>query len=421
MAVKRRKVVVLGAGYAGIRVLQDLQKKNKHEWLDFVLVDRKHNHVFQGDLYEVASAFNKKITEECLLGLKDCVAIPVENLIDIKKVQFICDEIIDIQHLKKKVVLKNGADLEYDYLVVALGSATNYYGIPGLDEYSFPLKTVEDALAINCHLDRMFKELGESKSQGTVQISVGGGGATGVETVCELVGSLKLLCKKYGYDYRKVQLQLIEGTDVLLGLDRKGTLKVKARLNYLGVKLYLQRFITRVDKKNIELKKPDGGKQLVSSDVLIWTGGVMVNPVVAKSLGSKKARGAIEVNPYLQSNIDKHIFAAGDNAYFKDSPGARPLPMLAQTAISEGGVIAENLMNLIEGKELKAYVPIKTRMLVPLGGKYALFKSGDFLMTGFFAWVLKRLVYLKYALSVLPFMKAYRKWNHSNRIFMEND
>ncbi|MBI4231719.1 NAD(P)/FAD-dependent oxidoreductase [Candidatus Peregrinibacteria bacterium] len=421
MGVKRRKIVVLGAGYAGIRVMQDLLKKNKHSWLDFILVDRSHNHVFQGDLYEVATAFNKKITDECLFELKDCVAIPIESLLDLKRAQFICDEVIDINHLKKKVILKKGADLSYDYLVVALGSCTNYYGIRGLKEHSFPLKTAEDALAINCHLDKLFKDLWQKNDQRHIKISVGGGGATGVETACELTGSLKLLCKKYGHPLTKVQIQLIEGLDTLLGLDQKGTWRVMERLKALGVKVYLERYISKVSESEIELKLPDASKQSIYSDVLIWTGGVMVSPVVARSLGSARFRGAIEVNPYLQSNIDSHVFAAGDNAYFKNSTAARPLPMLAQTAVSEGKMIAENLLYLIEGRELKPYQAIKTRMVVPLGGKYALFKSGDFMMFGFWAWVIKRLVYLKYALSILSVRKAYQKWRHSNKIFIEND
>lgn len=416
------KIVVLGGGVAGIRVVQDLAKKIGG--YEIILIDKSRVHVFHGDLYEVATAFNKKITEKCLTELKETVATPIMKLIDSDWVRFICDEILEICHNQSLVRLKSAGNLHYDYLVVALGSETNYFGIPGLKENSFAMKTVEDAVRINCHLDELFYGLwkrpqGAFSPMRDVHITIGGGGATGVETACEMVGAVSRLCRKYKYPSDKVFVHLIEGTDTLIALPGKGTKIVLKRLKKLGVKVHLQRFIAKVTKSEITLKSPDSKLQTIKSDILIWTGGVMVNPIVADCLGSESCRGAIKVNHFLQSEKYRNVFAAGDNACVVAD--GEPLPMLAQVAYQEGALIAENLWRLICDKEMVAFKCKKLKMLVPLGGKYALFKTDGKIFVGFWCWILKRLVYFKYALSIMSFWRALLKLKRSNKVFVEND
>lgn len=425
---KARKIVVLGGGVAGIRMVQDLAKKISGGY-EIILIDKSRVHVFRGDLYEVATAFNKKITDRCLTELKETVATPIIKLIDPDRVRFICDEILEICHNESLVRLRDAGNLHYDYLVVALGSETNYFGIPGLKENSFAMKTVEDAIKINCHLDQPF-----SSRVRDVHIAIGGGGATGVEMACEMVGAVSRLCKKYKYPSDKVFVHLIEGTDTLIALPGRGTGIVLKRLKKLGVVVHLQRFIAKVTKSEITLKSSDCKLQTIKSDILIWTGGVMVNPVVADCLGSKNCRGAIKVNPFLQSEKYRNVFAAGDNAYVmwgtdpESGQGhaigvyrAKPLPMLAQVAYQEGALIADNLFRLICGKQMIPFKCGKLMLLVPLGGKYALFKTDGKIFAGFWCWMLKRLVYFKYALSIMPFWRALGKLKRSTKVFVEND
>lgn len=416
---KSRNIIILGAGFAGIRVAQDLTKNFKQPDYEIILIDRNDFHVFQADLYEVATAFNEKITEQCLTGLKDTVATPIKDLIDSKRVQFLQDEVLDISHESKEIFLKKSGKLHYDYLVVALGSDTNYFDIPGLKQHSFPLKTVQDAIKIDCHLDQLFLKLWKNKEVRDVYITVGGGGATGVEMAGELVNYVKCLTKKYNYPLNRVTVQLIEGSDSLVGLSKKGTDIILKCYKKKGIKIYLESFINEVIESQITLKLKDSSFKKIPSDFLIWTGGVMINQIVDKALGDASKRGAMPVNPFLQSEHDRNIFVAGDCSYY--AWGGLKLPMLAQIAYKEAAIVAENIISLIAGRELKEFVAPKPKFLIPLGGKYALLVWDKHIFKGFFPWFLKRFVYFKYALSILPFWKALRKFFHSTKVFVEND
>ncbi len=419
---KPQEIIILGAGIAGLRVAQKLQRKVSQKEARITLIDKSNLHVFKADLYEVATAFNEHISAKCLTGLQETVATPIKNLVDKSKVNFICSEVVDINPEEKKIMLKNGTELRYDYLVVALGSTTNYFNIPGLKEHSLKLKTTRDALKINCHLDQYFRELWEKKESKEIYVNVGGGGATGVEVAAELIGAVKRLSKKYQYDEKKIHIQLIEGSSTLVGLNEKGVKIVKERLESLGVKVLMGSLITEVQVNSITLKLPDQSSNQINSNILIWTGGVKINPVVQQFLGDPEKRGALEVNNHLQSTKYPEIFAAGDNAWIEDpkNPG-RPLPWLGQLAFEQGHFLAKNLTRLVKGKPLRAYNPATALLVLPIGGRFGIFKIKETIFKGAWCWYLRRLVSLKYALAILPFFKALKKWHHGNNIFVDND
>ncbi len=419
----KKNIVILGAGFAGLRVALDLTKKfaekpSLKRKYNIKLVDRNAVHVFNADLYEVATAFSEKITDKFVRQLKDTVATPIHTLIDENYVDFVQDEIVAIDPEKQVVVLKKTKKLPYHCLVVAMGSCPNYFGIPGLKENSFTLDSVADALKINSSLDKLFYDLWKSGKFKPVHLNVGGGGPTGIETACELVFAVKRLAKKYKYPTSKIKVQLVEGSEKLAGLDKDGTKLILKRLKEIGVKVYMQSFIKKLDQKKVFLKA--GGS--LNSDMFIWTGGVMVNTVVAVGLGDKRLGGGVLVNPFLQAKSFRNVFAAGDNGYFPDPENVKKrLPMLAQFAYAQGSIIAENVLKLFSGESLKSFVPGKPKLLLPLGGKYGILSSSGKIHSGFLMWLLKRLVFLKYAMSILPFTKAFRKWKRSNKIFVEND
>lgn len=418
-----KKIVILGGGFAGIRAMQDLVKKIRQANLKYeiILVDRESTHLFRADLFEVATAFNKKITDKCLTQLRETIATPISKLVA-GKARFLQDEVLGIDGAKRVVHLRNGGELKYDYLIVTMGSETNYFDIPGLRENAMPMKTLQDGIKFNYYLDQFFKELWRKKISRTVNVVIGGGGPTGVEMAAELVGALKKLCKKYSYDCKKVNVELVEGTEKLLGMGERETALVLARFKRLRVKVYLQNLIQKVGRKELILKPAVGKAKKKFYDILVWTGGVMVNPVIAASLGEKKYGGAILVNPFLQSYKDSNVFAGGDNAFFPDPENiGKRLPMLGSIAMGEGRVLAENVFCSIQGREMRNFEPGKIQMIIPVGGKYAIWKSGNHLFSGIWVWVIRRLVYLRYALSILPFWTAVKKFLRSTDIFMDND
>jgi NADH dehydrogenase len=421
MVMKQAHVVVLGGGVAGLHCVQKLSRGSFTE-LRITLVDMSDVHVLKADLYEVATAYNKKITDECMVRLKRTVATPLMSLVDPNKVTFLQDTVLGIDPKKKTVRLKKNKNLSYDYLVVALGSVTNFFNVPGIEEHAFPLKTVQDALAVNCHLDQLFHELWKKGKREAIRITIGGGGPTGVEMAGELYSSLRKLCDKYNYPRQKIHVQLIQSGQDLGGMDSKGTERVLARLEELGVCVYRGYRIKKVTATEVLMSDTKNRSKKLQSSMMIWTAGVRVPDIVAKTLGDAKKGGAIMVNSHLQMPQYPTIFAAGDCAFVEDPEHAGTrLPMLAHVAWEEGNFVAANILSALYRVPLQDYKPRREWMILPIGGKYAFFKVGPFLFSGFLAWLLRRLVILRYHNSVMPTARAMHKWWYGGKLFEQND
>lgn len=438
---KIKNIVILGAGFAGLNVAQVLEQKltsSDCKGTKIILVDKSPYHVYTPNLYETATAYTGKISPACTKVLKDSVAMEITSLINDKKITFINDEVIGIDPKKKNISLKNRsaktaktAAIHYDVLVLALGAATNYFNISGLKENSYPLKTVEDALKINCDLNRYFFNIFNlqksqpgsplSDSYNLVTVTIGGGGATGVETAAEMRGFLDHLAKKYHYPKDKLKIRLIEAGQTLAGLDEKGTEIIKKRFTKLNIDIHLDSPIQQATSKEIIIGN-NSIKNVLPTDFLIWTGGVMINSLIQKVFGTEKTRGAIEVNEFLQSIRHPEIFAAGDNAYFTDPKDiTKRLPLLAQLAFQQGRFLAKNIIRYLKKESLKTYHPAPSIYLLPIGGRFAIMKIGNHTFKGKLLYYLRRLIDFRYSLIILPFFKALRKWIHSNKIFLKND
>lgn len=412
-----KKVVILGGGFAGIRCALDLAGCRNFE---VVLVDKNNYHLFPADLYEVATAFNEKIEGSCLMRLKETIATPMKKILRNKRIEFICDEVEVILPEKKKVALKKHGSLSYDYLVVALGSEVNDYGIKGVSEYSFPFKKLKDGLRINCAMDQFFFDLHQRGEVRDVNFVVCGGGATGTETAAELRTALFKLCSKYNFPYEKVSVRLVEGGMTLGGFKAEGSSIALKRLQNLGVVLSLGFVIEELLVDRVIVKNEQGGREEFLADLTIWTAGVKVNSVVSRDLGDKERRGAILTNQFLQSVQSPEIFAAGDNA-FREFEDGRPYPWLAQVAIQQGALVSANLKALARGEEMKVFDFKGWHFVLPVGGKFGIWQMKKRVVAGMWVWIIRRMVFFRYALSILPFWQAVKKAWHSHKVFAEND
>lgn len=417
---QRKKIVILGAGFAGLQVALFLAKHLQNPAYEIVLVDERNIHLYTPDLYEIATAFHEKITEECLTQLKDTVAISLTKIIASKKIRLLCDKAVKIHAKSKTLELKNLGAVTFDYLILTLGSVVNYYHIPGLAQFSYPLKTLTDSLAINCHLDIYFQTLWKQNLKKRISIIVGGGGATGVEAACELPRYIDKLCKKYTYPRDRVDITIIEGSAQFTGQGEKVTTVIVARFKKLGIQPLLNTLIKDVGANFVTVESQKNSSTL-NMDILIWTGGVMPHPLIKESFSLVAQDGALPVNAFLQYEKFPFIFAGGDNAYFLDQMNGKIAPMLAQIAFQQGKIIGRNIVAEIQTKPKKPYTLRVKGVIIPLGGEYALLKKGNFVFKGFFIWVMRRLVDLAYALSILPFSYAIRKWIHDTNIFVGND
>lgn len=412
-----KKVVILGAGFAGVRCALDLAR-SCGEGGEVILVDKNNYHLFPADLYEVATSFNKKIEGKCLVRLKETIATPIGKILNGSKVKFVHDEVEAVVPEKKRVALKKHGSLNYDYLVVSLGSEVNDYGIKGVEEFSFPFKKLKDGLRINCAMDQFFYDLHRRGEVREVFFTICGGGATGVETAAELKVSLRNLCRKYRFPYNKVVVQLVEGGETVGGFRAKGSEIVLKRLKSLGVKVFLKRRILELLVDRVRVQDEEAKKSDVMSDLTIWTAGVKVNSVVSRDLGDREKRGAIMVNQFLQSEKWQEVFAAGDNAFLLYQSD-KPYPWLAQVAIEEGRLLARNLEALIIEKEMKEFDFNGWHYVLPVGGGFGVWQTPKFVFFGSWIWLIRRLVFFRYALSILPFWQAVKKAWHTHRVFTD--
>ncbi len=412
-----KKVVILGAGFAGVRCALDLAK-SCGESVEVTLVDKNNYHLFPADLYEVATSFSKKIEGKCLVQLKETIATPIAKILRGSAVKFVHDEVEAVMAEKKRVGLKKHGSLDYDYLVVALGSVVNNYGIKGVDEFSFPFKKLKDGLRINCAMDQFFYDLHQRDEKREVFFTVCGGGATGVETAAELMVSLKGLCRKYRFPFGKVVVQLVEGGETIGGFRARGSEIALGRLRDLGVKVCLRTKILELRADRVLVKDEVGVEGELMSDLTIWTAGVKVNDVVSRDLGDSERRGAILVIQSLQSEKWPEVFAAGDNAFLLDQ-NDKPYPWVAQVAIEEGRKVARNLRSLIDGKEMKEFDFHGWHYVLPVGGGFGVWQTPKFVLFGMWIWLIRRLVFFRYALSILPFWQAVKKAWHSHRVFTD--
>lgn len=417
----KNKILILGAGFGGIRVALDLTRYIQEIDGEIILINKNNYQDFYIDLYEIATAFIKEQSKKRQIkldfsNLKMAGAIPLKEIFKNKKVKIIVSEVRDVSIKDKLVYLSSGQKIKFDFLVLALGSQTNYFNIPNLENKSLGLKSVNDAINIRNAIDELFYRKNKDEE---IRIVIGGGGFTGCELAGELVCYLKKLSRLHNHNQDRVVLAIVEACPELLsGAGLAIRKAAKKRLEKLGIKFFFNSKIVNVLEK--ELVLADNSK--IPFDLLLWTAGIKPNDIILKSSEINKAKNnCAVVNKFLQVESYKNIFAIGDNAYCFDEKNQCPVSATAQAAIAQGKIVAKNIRNLILNKELIEYKPRLPKFLIPLGGKYALADFRLFILKGFLPWLLKRIVVLKYYLSILSVYKAIKFWLKGFKIYLKND
>ncbi len=397
-------VVILGAGFGGVRTALTLKKLVKKaclsEGCEIVLVDKNRYHTFIPSLYEIASAA-AHISKETLFSR---VNILIKDIIGQKKIRFIKAEVNNININEKFVEFTDGGGQDFDYLVIALGAQTNFFNIAGLEKWALKLKDFTDALRIRdaIQADGLIKN-----------IVIGGGGATGVELAAEIRKALK---------QNDTAITIIEGDKrILPSFPQKISDIATTRLRSLNVNLKLGNYIKEVHANELTLDNDEH----VSFDRLFWSAGLKGLDFFQSLPLQKEKNGMLTVTDCLHpigenSSPINYIYAIGDAMLFKDSKG-NVVPWTAQKGIYEGKKVAYALMRDLKGlKEIKCY-PEKLRFIIPIGGKWAIAHLRHLTLTGVLGWGLKNIVELKYLLSILHFYRAIHYWLKSMFTFMEND
>ncbi|WP_031515869.1 NAD(P)/FAD-dependent oxidoreductase [Desulfofalx alkaliphila] len=377
--VKKRNIVILGAGYGGLRVAQRLSYlMTENDDYQIVLVDKNDYHTYMTQLYQQAA------------GTADCTAMvaPYSGLIEEHKVNFIQGCVSEIDSNNKLVKLINGEKIQFDYLVAALGSRTEYYNIPGLEENSISINSLQNAVRIQRRVEHVLKE-----KQKNPTFVIGGGGLTGVEYAGELAHWLGTVSEKYNINPAHIRIIMIEGSKQLLpGMSGKVADYAKDALQQQGVEVITGDFVKEVTPDTIYLSS---GRE-INYSVFVWAGGVSGSEVLAKSGLKTEGRGRLMTNRYLQYVEDKMIYAVGDSALVINPKTGRPMIPTAQAALQHGTLVAQNIYRDILGKPLLEFRPGNILLLISVGKGRGLGESEKISFTGRIASWLKKAVPIKY-------------------------
>lgn len=395
----RKKVVIAGAGFGGVRVALDLAKEKN---VEIILVNDSQFHCFHADLYEVATASLEHQTKLEYLNLRSTVNIPLGAVFKDKDIKILPAKIDEID-LTERIVRTTTANISYDYLVLGLGSETDYLGIEEAQKYSYPLKTAEDALNIHNQLEELLIR------KKTVSVIIAGGGFTGVELAGEMAKFLPRGC----------QITIVEGSGTLLaGMPKWAQLQALKRLAKLRVEVELNHMIEKVEENKIFCKN----SRSLGYDFLIWTTGIKGEDLEGQIKGAKlDERGQLEVNSEMSLKNYPEVFVVGDMAHVTDSQTNLVVPQTAWAAIGQAKVVAKNIKKRILGKKGENYHPPHPAFVVPIGSKFALSNAFGLRINGPAGWFLKRMISLKYLLSVLPVTQAFELWFKGLSYFQKND
>lgn len=417
-------ILILGGGFGGIGAALKLEKKLKNK-KDFkiILVDRNNFHLFTPSLYEVATVYGL-IEDNFTKYLRGSVAVPITEIFENKKIDFVQAEIKEI-NLKEKYVATNGEHkFDFDYLIIALGGEIEFYGIPGVQDYAFNFKTIDDAIGVYKKILEIYDNYQKQGKVGDVRINIIGGGFTGVELAAELGCCITNIIKDQKLDKKCTMINLIEAGPVILPMiSEKARKKIQKRLDTEMVEIQTNSAVSEVGPDYVKIK--DRGEP-IKSDLTIWAGGIRGSRLL-ETLGLKLTKkGGIEVNDFLQTKnlddiINGKIFAIGDNSTFIDPKTQKPIPGMAYTAFDQGSTLAQNIMDTINKAKLRPYKPFYDVWIAPVGGKWAYFHYKNFNIAGFLGYLLRQVVDLRHFLRILPFNKALALFFKDLVIFTKND
>jgi NADH dehydrogenase len=354
-----KKVVIVGAGYAGIETALKLYKRSKKEDIDITILDRNPFHTLLTEIHEVAG---NRVSE-------DSVKVPLKEVFKNTRVRLVIDNVQKYDFEERKVVSQNH-EYPYDYLVISIGSTPNYFGIPGLEEYGLPLWSVSDAITVRDHIKRCFYEAeteeDPERRKRLLTFVVGGAGFTGVEMIGELAQWTKKLYRQYNIDRNDIRLVIIDMLPrVLNNLCEKNSNKAHEYMQKkLGIEVILKTAIKNVTPDSVDL-----GTRQINTRTLIWAAGVRAAMDVENINLEKGPARRLIVDEYCRTKYP-NVFAVGDVGALVDEKG-KPYPAMVENAIQTGDGVAENILNDLKGKDPK---PVKVKLhgvMVSIGNYYA--------------------------------------------------
>lgn len=378
------KVVVLGGGFGGLEVCKTLQKAAKKGQIQLTLIDKENFFQFNPLLPEVATGAVE--TRH--------IVYPLRSFCAPRKIRFLRNKVRWIDHEKKQIHLHNNLEIAYDYLILAMGASTNYFGIPGAEAHSYPFKTLMDAIRLRAQAVEMWELADQASDDATrralLTFVVAGGGITGVEVCAQMMDLFRTtMARLYpAVPQSLVSVYLVEGGGRLLpGIREEHATLAERHLRRLGVNVFMNRKVAAVAEETVTLD--DGA--VIPAHTLIWTTGVR-GQLFEKPLPWTLGRGGrLKVGP--DGRVAPGVWAVGDAADVTDTEG-KPVPMVAQGAIQGGQVVAQNLLSELGTGKPGALRYKDLGYFVGLGKTSTVANVMGIPIAGWMAWYAWALVYL---------------------------
>lgn len=380
--MSKTEVVIVGGGFAGLRVARKLSKSYK---VNVTLITDSTTFRYSPALYRSATGFRMRES-----------VIPIAKIVSsYPNLTLIREKAVKIDRSKRKITVESGKSFKYDAAVLCLGVVTSYFNIPGLEEYSFNIKSPEGLLKLKTHLHKTLSDRGVPDANYVVV----GGGPTGVELSAALAKYLKHICKKHKIKKHAINLELVEAAPRLLPmLNEKASDKTLKRLRKMHVKTLLN---TAVKAETPEtLKLPE---RTIHTKTVIWTAGVTNNPFFKENADqfTFNERGKVVVDNHLQ--IDPYTFVIGDNAATKYGG-------LALVAIWDANYTAKTIKRLAKNKKPKKYRQKKPVSVVPAGETWSVLQYRGIVMSGRLPSLLRALADLVGYSDIMGVKKAFAVW-----------
>ena len=400
---KRLKVVIVGGGFGGLSAA----KKLSGSPVDVTLIDRKNHHTFQPLLYQVATS---------ALSPGE-IASPLRHILNrARNVEVVMDEVTGLDADTRRVLLKHGPELQYDYLIVATGARHSYFGHDEWERNAPGLKTIEDAVEIRRRVLLAFEQAEREAyltgQHAPLNFAIIGGGPTGIE----LAGAIADIARDaLAHDFKaidttKARVMLFEGLPRVLSVYPEAlSLKAEAQLKELGVEVHTNSLVTAVESNRIKV-----GEEWIPVSVTLWATGVAASPL-GKALAAQAQdvqvdrAGRVPISADLSLPGRPEIFVIGDLSSLKDASG-KPVPGLGSAALQEGKSAAANILRDLHGKQRLPFRYWDKGTMATIGRRRAIAQIGRWQFSGFFAWLMWLFVHLMLLVGFRNRLMVMREW-----------
>lgn len=403
--MEKKRVVVIGAGFGGLQVIKSLAN---HKNFEITVIDKRNHHLFQPLLYQVATA---------VLSPAD-IAIPSRSITtNFKNVKILMAEVSSINFETQKVYYQD-YEVEYDFLVIAIGAQTSYFGNTIWPKYTFGLKNLKDALAIRRNILLSFEKaelLGDTEeAKKLMNYVVIGGGPTGVELAGSIAELSHTIIRK---DFRLIdsgmtKVTLIEaGPRLLAAFSESSSDFTLKKLQSRGVEVLLNSPVVDITEKKVILKD-----RTIESNTIIWAAGVEASPLAANLSLNKDKSNRILVDDKCRVEGKSNVFCIGDSANFSKGL-TRPLPGVSPVAMQQGRFVASQILKIVNGKKLNSFEYFDKGNMATIGRTDAVAEFGIFRLKGLLGWLGWLFVHLVYQVGFKNKVSTLVSWTWSYLTF----